>query len=908
MHVASGLLRATPQLMIEDGMIRVTTERNHKGIEWKCESSKVMRYFNSLDIQPKNHSSSSHKVAETVCTYPCILMQANFDAFVVVHAPMNFTLQKVCPSRYFCAEDLWEYIHAGDTMPGQAFYEDYNMILPVAHTPLLMGLYIDKSRCFHSAINVTGDCFALAAVSLQYAKVFVDIMISSNRSFFADALSSVVSLSYCITSNALLPKIDQLQSMFACSSVVISRDSSPGLTCSLSIAALVACNDDTIVTESAWNLVLRTAFSRLCEVISGSKVIRSSVGDHPGELENDYRLLLGKLQTVLRWRLHVEWSQGSLADKLAIVRENSGAIVEILHEIVSSYLMRLDKYRIPTWKDVMLLFYRSVELRNTSIAALQSYYICDEIDEVEREADRLLALECSYHLPIIVKHGGKLILRELSIDDHEPIVGFIDALIATNATPKIEYVPVVNPSYPTFSASHNRSLLVDARPAQWDTSKPVLNISFIGNVNSGKSTLGGHLLANLYGIPQDIINNLAAEAAKLGLSESMKYAWILDRTRHERCGGFTVNPSFHGFQTDLRRYTMVDNPGHKDYTNNASIGIFFADIALLVISAVSSEVQLAELSVRSQAEEHLVAAFCFGVKHIIVGVNKMDAVNYEQSAFETTKATVQKYVKKAGFKQSDVFFVPISALTGEGIMSVASTMPWYSGPCLLQCLDEFPLPARHIDKSFRMSIALTRKVPGVGTVICGKIDRGRIKAGDEVLIEPGDIQGSVASIESYHIPLPAASAGDDVGLAIKLSTKKAKGKQAALSTAPALRRGMMVSLASENKPPTVFTKFEAQIMVVRGTPLKVGHVPTMTTHTESVAVRITKLVSIVDRSGAVLQSNPVEVKPAETCICELEALRPFAAETIHDAPKLSKFFFRGNRIINSIGFIRSLIM
>ena len=109
------------------------------------------------------------------------------------------------------------------------------------------------------------------------------------------------------------------------------------------------------------------------------------------------------------------------------------------------------------------------------------------------------------------------------------------------------------------------------------------------------------------------------------------------------------------------------------------------------------------------------------------------------------------------------------------------------------------MPARHVDKSFRMSVAVVHKVPGAGPVACGKIDRGGVKVGDAVMVSPGQFEGQVVSLESYHVSLPAASAGDDVGLAIKFIN----AKRGSAASVPSLRRGMIISRVNE-KPPTVF--------------------------------------------------------------------------------------------------------
>jgi translation elongation factor EF-1alpha len=329
---------------------------------------------------------------------------------------------------------------------------------------------------------------------------------------------------------------------------------------------------------------------------------------------------------------------------------------------------------------------------------------------------------------------------------------------------------------------------------------------------------------------------------------------------------------------------------------------------LLVVSAVASEQQLAEVA-RSAAEEHLVTAFCFGIKQVVVLVNKMDLVAFSEQAYLDTKARAFKHIKKAGFKVTDeTMCIPLSALTGDGFLSVSPRMQaWYDGPCFLQALDYVPLPPRHANKHFRMVVDQVFKVAGVGNVVCGKVERGILNVHDKINIYPSCAENvTVKSIESHGNAVSFAKPGDDVGIAVSLSTTDKKGKITVQQQK--CRRGMIVGLSTEVAVP-VMSRFEVQLFIVgKNITMKAGGAPTLLTHLCSMQVKILRIIEVLGKNNTVLSRCPSEVKTGDTCVMELQARAPLCAETIHDCPKLSRFVIQSNRMTVAIGFIRAKLL
>jgi elongation factor 1-alpha len=723
-----------------------------------------------------------------------------------------------------------------------------------------------------------------------------------------------------------------------------SRDSFPGLTGPLGLATLLASTELYSFSRDplTWNSLVLTLFSRFCEAISGGKVIRSNnpLVTDLREQEEPYRLLIGQIQSTLQRRLAIDWPKLELAEKLHLISLCSTELVTILRTLVTSFLEGFDRYGLPLWSEIVLVLQSCLSLQRVGISSLREMYLRFD-QRLDSVIDSLLitlsgtatgeGAPTKLLLPVVkiqpaTSDGGvSLVLTELDASsDPMGLLGFIEAILATKVSPKLEYKPVLKAEYPSIATDLNRQLHVSSLLSSWNTDNPALSIGLIGNVNSGKSTLSGRILYDLGLVDKRLVDKLSEEVKRLGYTTELKYAWILDRLREERARNVTLIPKFAAFQTPQRRYTLIDNPGHKDFLKNITAGIFRSDVALLVVSGVETERTVSGL-VNNFVEEYLVNAFCYSIKHLLVLVNKMDAIGYAEAEFHTACESVKKALKKAGYKTSgankNIQFIPLSGLTGEGILSTSVHMPWYQGPCLLQLLDEIVIPKRLSQKPLRMVVSETHKIPGVGTVLCGKVECGTLTVGDTLSCspDPGDASArkastskarggkassssashtfTVKSIESHRLSQPSASAGEEIGIAISGGSG---------ITVKSFTKGMLLTLSSNPRPP-VFTRFEAQLIILKTCTIRCGYAPTLLINSNIVPVKVTRLVSLIDKNNAVLETSPEAVTQSQICICEMEAMKPFAAETIHDFPKLSKFLIREHRQTVAIGFIRGTI-
>ncbi|MEM4891830.1 MAG: GTP-binding protein, partial [Pyrobaculum sp.] len=262
--------------------------------------------------------------------------------------------------------------------------------------------------------------------------------------------------------------------------------------------------------------------------------------------------------------------------------------------------------------------------------------------------------------------------------------------------------------------------------------KPHVNLAVVGHVDNGKSTLVGRLLYETGYVDEKAFKEIEEMAKKIG-KEDFAFAWILDRFKEERERGVTIEATHVGFETAKLFVTIIDLPGHRDFVKNMIVGASQADAALFVISARPGEFEAA-IGPQGQGREHLFLVRTLGIQQIVVAVNKMDVVNYDQKRYEQIKGEVTKLLKLLGYDPSKIHFVPVSAVKGDNVKTKSQNTPWYNGPTLLEVLDTFQPPPRPTDKPLRMPIQDVFSITGAGTVVVGRVETGVLKVGDKVVI------------------------------------------------------------------------------------------------------------------------------------------------------------------------------
>jgi elongation factor 1-alpha len=425
--------------------------------------------------------------------------------------------------------------------------------------------------------------------------------------------------------------------------------------------------------------------------------------------------------------------------------------------------------------------------------------------------------------------------------------------------------------------------------------KPHLNLIVTGHVDHGKSTSMGHFLFDLGAVDDRTIQEYAKESEKTGAGDSFKYAWVLDQLKDERERGVTIDLAFQKFETQKYFYTLIDAPGHRDFIKNMITGASEADAAVLVVSAKTGEKDTA-LGPGGQAREHAFLLKTLGVNQLVVVINKMDdqTVKYSEKMYNDAKMDVENLLKASGYNVSKIRFIPISGWTGENLVKASTNMPWYKGPTLLQALDEFVEPPKPIDKPLRLPIQDVYTITGVGTVPVGRVETGKIRVGQSVVIMPEGLPAEVKTIETHHTPMQEAMAGDNIGFNLRGVAKTD------------FHRGSVLGEAAN--PPTIAKEFLAQIIVVfHPTAIAAGYTPVLHAHTAQVAATITEIIAKIDpRTGQPTEEKPKTIKTGDSAIVKITPLRPVVLETFKEFPELGRFALRDMGSTVAAGIVREV--
>ncbi|XP_037376329.1 HBS1-like protein isoform X1 [Talpa occidentalis] len=411
--------------------------------------------------------------------------------------------------------------------------------------------------------------------------------------------------------------------------------------------------------------------------------------------------------------------------------------------------------------------------------------------------------------------------------------------------------------------------------------KQLLNLVVIGHVDAGKSTLMGHMLYLLGNVNKRTMHKYEQESKKAGKA-SFAYAWVLDETGEERERGVTMDVGMTKFETTTKVITLMDAPGHKDFIPNMITGAAQADVAVLVVDASRGEFE-AGFETGGQTREHGLLVRSLGVTQLAVAVNKMDQVNWQQERFQEITGKLGHFLKQAGFKESDVAFIPTSGLSGENLITRSQSSEltkWYKGLCLLEQIDSFKPPQRSIDKPFRLCVSDVFKDQGSGFCVTGKIEAGYIQTGDRLLAMPPNETCTAKGITLHDEPVDWAAAGDHVSLT--------------LVGMDIIKINVGCIFCGPKEPIKACTRFRARILIFNiEIPITKGFPVLLHYQTVSEPAVIKRLISVLNKSsGEVTKKKPKFLTKGQNALVELQTQRPVALELYKDFKELGRFMLR----------------
>jgi bifunctional enzyme CysN/CysC len=342
-----------------------------------------------------------------------------------------------------------------------------------------------------------------------------------------------------------------------------------------------------------------------------------------------------------------------------------------------------------------------------------------------------------------------------------------------------------------------------------------------GSVDDGKSTLIGRLLWESKQVFEDQLSALEKDSTRYGTQgDTMDLALLVDGLQAEREQSITIDVAYRFFATPRRRFVVADTPGHEQYTRNMATGASTSELAVLVVNAGKG------LQVQTHRHARIVAML--GIKHLVMAINKMDLVDWDENVFSKIVEEFQPLIRELGFESFQP--IPVSALNGDNVTESSPVASWYRGPTLLNYLEEIDVTRGVANLNFRMPVQFVNRPTQDFRGYCGRIASGDVKVGDRVRIVPGGMETKVRSIVAWQAELPAAATGDSITLCFEDEVDVSRGNV----------------IASAADPEELSDQFEARVLCLSEHPLLAGRSYLLNIHTCNAVATITAIKHQVD--------------------------------------------------------------
>jgi sulfate adenylyltransferase large subunit len=341
----------------------------------------------------------------------------------------------------------------------------------------------------------------------------------------------------------------------------------------------------------------------------------------------------------------------------------------------------------------------------------------------------------------------------------------------------------------------------------------LLRFTTAGSVDDGKSTLIGRLLYDTKQVFEDQLDHVAQASERRGGEGALDLALLTDGLRAEREQGITIDVAYRYFATPKRRFIIADCPGHQQYTRNMVTGASTADLSVILLDA--------RKGVLEQSKRHAFISALLGIPHLVVAVNKMDLVDYSQERFDELVAEFAGFAQKlngigtgTGMGR-DITYIPISALNGDNVVDRSQGMKWYSGPTLLDLLEQVEVAYDHpYDRPARFPVqwvirpATNRSHPTHSDYrgYAGQVASGAFRVGEEIVVLPAGQRTSIEAIDTYDGELPEALAPMSVTLRLSDELDISRGE----------------TICRAEQAPTVARELEADVCWMTDQPLRQG--------------------------------------------------------------------------------------
>ncbi len=383
-----------------------------------------------------------------------------------------------------------------------------------------------------------------------------------------------------------------------------------------------------------------------------------------------------------------------------------------------------------------------------------------------------------------------------------------------------------------------------------------------GSVDDGKSTLIGRLLWDSKQLFDDQLATLTSDSKKYGSQgEDIDFALLVDGLAAEREQGITIDVAYRFFATNKRKFIVADTPGHEQYTRNMVTGASTADVALLLVDA--------RQGILTQTRRHAYLTSLMGIKHVVLAVNKMDLVRFDQTIFQQIQDEFAEFSKE--FKYESVTAIPLSALKGDNMTQRSANTAWYRGPTLMGYLDTVQIKPQTLGK-FVLPIQWVNRPDSNFRGVSGTVAQGQIKVGDEIRVTLSGKTASVAEIVTMDGSLEAAHTGDAITLRFATEIDASRGDV----------------LSAAQQPLETTDQFEATLIWLLDEPGLVGRSYDLKLATQWATASITSIKHRVNVNTFSFEAC-TQLKLNDITVCNISTSKAIAFEPFEQCRELGSF-------------------
>jgi sulfate adenylyltransferase subunit 1 len=354
-----------------------------------------------------------------------------------------------------------------------------------------------------------------------------------------------------------------------------------------------------------------------------------------------------------------------------------------------------------------------------------------------------------------------------------------------------------------------------------------------GSVDDGKSTLIGRLLFDSKGIFADQLDAMSRSKHKRTVGDAVDLSLLTDGLEAEREQGITIDVAYRYFATPKRKFIIADTPGHEQYTRNMVTGASTADAVIILVDV--SKVKLTDdggVDLLIQTKRHSTIAHLLQIEHVVVAVNKMDLIGYDQAIYDRIVAAYKEFAVSLGLK--DITAIPLSALTGDNVVEPTVNMPWYQGPTLITLLESLSVYDESHDAPFRFPVQLVARHNGHEANdfrgYMGRIESGVVAVGDTLVVQPSGQTATVKDIVTLEGSHASAVAGQSITLLLNEYLDISRGDM----------------LAGADQPATLLKQVSADLCWMADEPLDLRRKYWLKHGTRQTAAKITAIDTLLD--------------------------------------------------------------